>query len=152
MSDNCMIVVPVIPEFIPAPKLVQRAKKVVQEIAPEADEISLIEGEQIRLFDCGSNLLSVSCPKCSSPIEFDWWSSAMSSDYHDAYGFQLKSLNVPCCGANVTLNQLRYDSNQAFGKFALRAMNPGIEALSDEETGNIESALGCKVSVVYQHL
>ena len=79
MSDNWIIVVPAIPEFIPAPECIQRAKKVIQQMAP-AEEISLLEGERTRLFDCGSNLLSIS-PECSSPIEFDWWSSAMSSDY-----------------------------------------------------------------------
>jgi len=96
MSDDWIIVVPSAPELVPAPELIHRAKKTVQEMAPEAEDVSLIEGENTRLFDCGSNLSNISCPECSSPIEFDWWSSAMSSDYCDASGFQLNELNVPC--------------------------------------------------------
>ncbi|WSH63252.1 hypothetical protein U8Q05_16350 [Rhizobium ruizarguesonis] len=43
-----------------------------------------------------------------------------------ADGFKDLNTVAPCCGATVSLNDLRYVWPAAFGHFALEAHNPGI--------------------------
>ena len=76
----------------------------------------------------------------------------MSSDYDEKAGFQLNEYRLPCCSTSATLDVLTYVLHQAFGCFALSAMNPNIRKLSDDAVSKIEAALDCGVSVVYQHI
>jgi len=50
MSDNYIIVVPRSPNLVPAREYIQSAKVIFDELAPEADEIVIIEREHIQLY------------------------------------------------------------------------------------------------------
>ncbi len=66
--------------------------------------------------------------------------------------FNLKEVELPCCGHRCTLNDLRYDFDQGFSRWGVDVMNPNIETLDDATVARFESILGCKVKVVYQHI
>lgn len=152
MSDNWIIVAPKLPGYIPSADNVQVAMAIFKNLAPDSDEFEIIESEHTQLFDCGSNLENIECPKCKSSLEFDWWGEAMTKDFDESSGFHLKKYSVPCCPAELSLNELSYNFNQAFGRFALSAMNPNVGMLSSENLERLGAALGCQISVVYQHL
>lgn len=71
----------------------------------------------------------------------------MSDD--DDNGFQLSRYQTPCCDTAVALNELIYDWPQAFGRFTIEAMNPGIEALDAQQQRELEEILETKLIVVY---
>jgi len=152
MSDNWINIVPNIPDYIPTSQNAQDAILILKHLSPEADEIAIVEHEHIQFFDCGSNFEMIQCPECKSQIEFDWWGETMSSDFDENSGFHMKKYSLPCCLTNLSLNKLSYHFHQAFGRFALSVMNPNVGALSLEEIEKLEAALGCKISIVYQHL
>jgi len=152
MSDNWINIVPVLAEHTPTPENAQNAIIILKQLAPEAEEITVIEHDKIQFFDCGANLEMIQCPQCKSQIEFDWWGKTMSSDFDENSGFHMKHYNLPCCSTSLSLNKLSYHFHQAFGRFALSVMNPNIGTLSLEDIDKLEAALGCKISVVYQHI
>jgi hypothetical protein len=59
---------------------------------------------------------------------------------------------MPCCGSCYTLHNLAYDWPQGFALCDLRATNPNIGKLSDEQIAQFEAILGCPVRVIYAHL
>ena len=152
MSDHWITVVPKFPRHVPSPDKAEAALGLVEKSMPDADEIEVVRKEHVQFFDCGANLETIICPHCSASISFDWWGETMSSDCDEETGFRLDAYSVPCCSQSVALNQLVYQFHQAFGCFALSAMNPNIGKLSDDTVNRIEAALGCEVSVVYRHI
>lgn len=152
MSDHWILIVPERPEHIPTPDKAKAALKLLEGSILDADKIEIVQKKHIQFFDCGSNLETITCPWCSSDIPVDWWGTTMSSDYDKKSGFKLNEYRLPCCSSPASLDKLVYDFHQAFGCFALSAMNPKIGKMPDDALSKIESALGCKVSVVYQHI
>lgn len=74
----------------------------------------------------------------------------MDDDYEN--GFKLDHYRTPCCNAVKTLHELTYNWQQAFGRFALDAMNPDLGMLEDEHRRELEGILGTRLVVVYQHI
>lgn len=147
-----IVIVPQNPEHMPSSDNAQVAAKILEQMASGAEKIEIIKDERVQFFDCGGNLETVSCPRCHADIDTDWWSQTMSADFDEDTGFMLNDYRLPCCSSSVSLNALDYSFHQAFGRFALSAMNPKIGELSVEAIVKIEAALGCEVSVVYQHI
>ena len=152
MSDNWILIVPKQPEHIPSLDKAHAALEFLKEAMPDADEIETVQNEHVQFFDCGANLETITCPRCSSDIGFDWWGETMSLDYDEKAGFQLNEYRLPCCSTSAAPDELIYEFHQAFGRFALSAMNPNIRRMSDDAVRKIEATLGCDVSVVYQHI
>ena len=152
MSDNWIIVVAEHPRHVPSTKNSEAALAIFKQLVPDSYEFDIAESEHIRLFDCGSNLENIECSNCKSSLELNWWGEAMTKGFAESSGFQLKKHKVPCCSAELSLNELSYNFNQAFGRFALSAMNPNIGMLSSEAIEKLEAALGCKVQTIYRHL
>ena len=152
MSDNFIVVVPQEANHIPSPEQVETAVAVLRHLLPDAETIDVVEDEQIQFFDCGGNFEAVFCPHCKAELDMDWWGETMSADFDEETGFRMAEHALPCCGASAALNTLRYSFHQAFGRFALSVMSPNVETLTDQAMQDIETALSCKVSIVYQHL
>ena len=94
---------------------------------------------------------TVSCPHCEANRSMDWWQDAMGRDYGDD-GFLMEPRELPRCGKAATQHELTYHFPQGFGKYILRAMNPGLGELSPEQVEQFETILGCKLRVIYQHI
>lgn len=151
MSDDYIYFVPTNPRFVPEPTAVERGLTLLKQRAPRADEINVEQTDGIRLFDAGSNFESVRCPACRQEIDLDWWHDCLERDSDDD-DFSLSPYLLPCCAARRSVDQPVYDWPQAFGRFALVALNADLGRVDDKLKTEIERALGTTVTVVYQHL
>jgi hypothetical protein len=151
MSDDSITFVPIDPRFVPSEKQVSDAVGLASQLFSDADDISPIRSERIRLFDCGSNFEAVYCPACGKELDLEWWGDMMDQDFANG-GFDLLSLTMPCCGKQFTLNDLRYDWPQAFGLFGLRIRNANVGHLPNETVGQFAALLGGSVRVVYSYV
>jgi hypothetical protein len=75
----------------------------------------------------------------------------MDRDYGEE-GFQLSKDQMSCCSAEHTLHELEYQWPQGFARCELSLTNPNIGKLSDAQRVQLESLLGCRVRIIYQHL
>lgn len=150
MSDNWYILIPQDPQYVPTTSQQSKARQRFRELAPMADEVVVETFRAIRFFDCAANFQAVSCPKCRSELDMDWWMDRMNADYED--GFQLNAYDMPCCAHSATLHDLIYDWPQGFGRFALRARNPGIDRLNPSQVSEFEQLLGTGLRVIYNHI
>lgn len=150
MSDNCIVLIPEDPRLIPDASRQSRARDRFADIAPDAEEIVTKVCEKVEFFDCGANLERILCPSCGLEIPVEWWQERMNEDNDN--GFILASYSTPCCGAQRTLHDLKYEWPQGFGRFALEAMNPNIGELEERYKRELEEILGTKLHVIYQHI
>jgi hypothetical protein len=131
---------------------VDAAVAAATEIFPEAASVSPKREKAITFFSAASNFESVRCPACGAHLSMDWWNDTMEGDSDGDSGFRLDSHETPCCGKSFTLNELKYDMPQAFGMFGLELMNPNVGVLPGDTVARLESLLGSRVTIVYQHL
>jgi len=151
MSDNWIALIPRDPRYVPSTPQRMQARDLFRRLAPKADEITIIVGDDIRFFDCGANLERITCPSCNSDISLEWWQDRMKDD-SDNGSFKLQAYPMPCCSATHTLNELKYDWQQAFGRFAIEAMNPDLGELDENRIQEFAELLGTSLRVVYQHI
>ena len=151
MSDNWIALIPRDPQFVPDEALQHLAADRLAAIAPEAEEIEIKVSDHVQFFDCGANLERITCPSCGQDVSVDWWQNRMDDD-HNGSGFKLAGYSIPCCGASVRLDELRYDWPQGFARFGIDAMNPDISELSTEDIQEFETLLGTPLRAIYQHI
>lgn len=151
MSDNFIVLVPKDPRFAASTDVQRRVAEILRRLAPKADSIEPEVSEAIRFHDAGSNLESIFCPRCAAKINIDWWQDRMDDDW-DEEGFRLERYEAPCCGALLTLNELKYDWPQAFGRTSWTVQNADVGELDEMAREDLEAAAGTPLVVVYQHL
>lgn len=151
MSDNWIALIPKDPRYIPTESQRRRARDRFLELAPEADEIEIKVSNTIQFFDCGTNLVSITCPSCHATIADEWWQGRLDDDA-DKGGFKLATYVTPCCSSEHTLHELIYEWPQGFGRFAIDAMNPNIGKLNAQAIAEFEEILGTTLHVIYQHI
>jgi hypothetical protein len=149
MSDNWLRYVPCDPWFQPSASAIARAEVLLRGLLPDAEEISAVSSALPQFVHAGGNWDGVSCSSCGADLA-STWSALVDEQYKDG-GFSLVHVNLPCCGARSSLNDLRYGWPVAFGRFVLDAKNPNVESLSGE-TGRLEQVLGCQLREIQVHL
>jgi len=149
MSDNWLRYVSTDPHFRPVPSSIAAAEKLLRSFAPHAESVRSELHESVIFIHPGANWSGVACSACGVDAE-PWWEEAMSS----AAETRFVSLNTvaPCCGATVSLNELRYGWPAAFSSFVLEAMNPNIKGLSQHQVEQLSTTLGSTVREVPVHL
>jgi len=151
MSDHYLFVIPRDPRSVPTPEVQRCLVERLQQYAPGAEAVNAETTEDIRFFDCGQNFERTVCPRCVAEIHLDWWHARMDEDASGG-GFRLDRYAAPCCGANVTLNDLEYHWPQAFGRFHWEVRNPGIGELPPAIRADLEATAGFALVFVHQHL
>jgi len=149
MSDNWITLIPEDPRHVPDAVRQELARAWFAGIAPDADEIEIKVSDQVKFFDCGTNLKRIDCPSCNAEISTEWWQDRMDDDSANG-GFTLTRYRTPCCGANHSLDQLTYEWPQGFARFAVDVRNPNIGRLRDEQKAECEEILGTKLRVICQ--
>ena len=149
MSDNCLQLVPIDPQFQPSAGAAERSRQLLASFAPESESVTVSFKDCIEFFHPGGNWSGVECPSCGADAE-PWWEDAMS---HSAET-QFASLFVttPCCGSRVSLNELRYIWPAAFGRFVLEAMNPNIRDITQDQELALSHTLGSLLRKVWVHI
>jgi len=151
MSDDFIVLVSRDPSWRAEPLVLERVTAILRRLAPSADSITPEVSEAIRFHDAGSNFEGIRCPRCAAEISIDWWQNCMDED-SDGDGFALGSFEVPCCEALLNLNELKYESNQAFSRTSWTVQNANIGELSDAAGRELEEAAGLPLVAVYQHV
>lgn len=148
MSDTYFRYVPVDPAFKPTADAAAQAVAVLRSHL-HAESIAPRFAEAVEFVDAGGNWEGVSCPACGSDAAA-WWAEAMSQ----AAETQFESLQVRagCCGALVSLNELRYGWPVAFGSFILEVANPSSQGLPPRQLEQLGTALGCAMREVKVHV
>lgn len=73
-------------------------------------------------------------------------------DIAAATKFESLSLVTACCGAQTSLNELRYVWPAGFASFVLEAMNPNIARISAEQLRQLSFSLGCPLVEIPVHI
>jgi hypothetical protein len=150
MSVRFTSFIPLDPRFVPAPEAAAAALAILRAAVPEAQDLSSESDEHIVFHDCGEDLDAVRCPGCGAGIAIGTWYEWLNADY-DGAGFRLEPLNMPCCGARRTLDDLTYEAPQGFSRYALSARDVWGE-LPESLLSELEKALGCRLRTILQHL
>jgi len=149
MSDNWLQFVPTDPEFQPSAMAAERARVLFSSFAPQSDEIVASFKNSTEFFHPGGNWSGVQCSACGANAK-PWWSDAM--DAASQNNFKNLTVVAQCCGANVSLNELKYVWPAAFGRFALEAMNPNLRDLAPDQESALSAAIGHSLRKVWVHL
>lgn len=146
MSDSILRFVPADPSWQPSPADARKAVALLRSFVPEADDVKQEFEAEVRFYDPGQNWSGVECSACRADAE-PWWGDAMETAF--AYGLTSLWLEAPCCGTTISLNDLRYVSPAAFGRFALEALNPNIRDTTEEQDRRIAECLGTHVRKIW---
>ena len=154
MSDDYIRLIPTDKQWQPTPEGAAAATSYVARLfsGPEDDieEVGAEFYDQVTLIDAGENTTRISCSNCDLDIEVDWF-----FDLIEENGETFGSLDtqVPCCGAVVALDSLRYDWPVGFARFEVCAMNPtrAKYELDAAELAEVAALLGHPVTQILAH-
>lgn len=110
--------------------------------ASETDDVKSEQNAGVQFHDCGSNFERVSCAHCLAEISLEWWGETMDDDY-GVEGFALAPYELRCCQRTSSLDELRYDWPQAFGRFAITVMNPGADDVPESLLTALSASCRC---------
>jgi hypothetical protein len=152
MSDNWIQLIPTQRDFVPLASAQSQALALLRSFVPHADEVEAIATEDIQFIDCGSNWEGVACPACGADAE-EWFADELSQSFERS-GFRDLGTVAPCCGANVSLDQLKFGWPVGFAQFVLEARNPELAStgLTASQHQALEQALGCSLRIIWRHL
>ena len=149
MSENYLIIIPTDPHWQPEEAAAMSAGAILNELAPDSEEIEAFDLDEVEFFDCGENLESVKCPHCGADVT-EWWPDAM--DKAADLSFADLSVTMPCCGRPASLNDLAYDMPQGFAQFAISVTEPVITELDGAALRRIGETLGHPVRAIWQRI
>ncbi|WP_329139004.1 hypothetical protein OG552_32250 [Streptomyces sp. NBC_01476] len=156
MSDNVLSVIPTDPWWQPGREAAGRARDlVVTFVDPDAPsgvdvDTDVTWHDTVAVVDCGSNLERIGCPQCGAEIDTEWWRDLL--DYRCEDGFSSLAAQVPCCGAETSLDALEYDWPCGFARFEIAVWNPGRLWFTSDELTALADALGHPVRQVMAHI
>lgn len=113
-----------------------------------ADNISVTVHDAPVFVDCGGNLEEIICPACGEEIPFDWWGEAM--DKASTTDFSDLAVELPCCGQQSSLNDLKYDFPCGFARWVLEISDP-VDEISGEVLVEIEAIMGEELRMIEAH-
>jgi hypothetical protein len=154
-----MRVIPTDPDWQPTAEAAAGAVEYLAGLfAGPGDDVEAVEPEfyqRTTLIDCGQYLQDCSCTRCDTAIGLDWfWDLLRARNGGRMAGAPTVGelgVIVPCCGAAVTLPELRFENPVGFARFEVTAMNWTRSAwqLSDEELATMGNILGHSVTQVH---
>ena len=154
MSDSYIRLIPADPSWQPAPEAADAATAYVRSLfagpGDGADEVAHEYFEKVEFIDAGENTERVTCPSCREEIGLEWVVGVISERYPDLGDL---GVNVPCCGAALSLNDLEYDWPVGFARFEITVLNGtrDVYELQPAELTTVEELLGHPVRQVLAH-
>lgn len=148
MSDDVLSVIPTDPYWSPGPGAAERAAAAAAVLA--GAEAEAVRHDGVAFIDCGADLERIGCPRCAAPIDFDRWSDLVGARFEE--GFATLDAAVPCCGAEVSLNDLDYHWPCGFACFEIEILNPERPWFTVGEAARIGALLGHPVRQVRAHI
>jgi len=149
MSEHFVILIPTIPNFVPAREILEKGKDLFAQFLPGAEEIKTVVTDEITFVDQGENFERICCPGCGLGIETAWWQAAMDKAYEEK--FRNLNLVTPCCGLATSLNDLDYRWPAGFARWRLSARGPEQKEIPSEQLQQLEQLLGTKLRQIWVH-
>ncbi|GIF78094.1 hypothetical protein Asi02nite_76120 [Asanoa siamensis] len=118
--------------------------------ADDVEEVDYEFYDQVTLIDAGENATRIRCSRCDGESDVGWlYDLAAENDE----GFDRPDIAMPCCGAVVMLDTLRYDWPMGFARFEVSAMNPRRDKyeLDATELADVAAILGHPVTQILAH-
>ena len=154
VSDGYIRLIPTDREWQPTPEGAAAATAYVARLfsGPE-DDVEEVEYEfydRVTLIDAGENTTRISCSNCNGDLDVEWLNDLIEEN---GESFDSMDVLVPCCGAVVSLDSLRYDWPVGFARFEVSAMNPtrAKYELDAEELADVAALLGHPVAQILAH-
>lgn len=154
VSDGYIRLIPADREWQPTQAMAAAATVYVTRLfsAPE-DDVEEVKHEfydRITVIDAGENTTQVFCSNCSVDIGVEWFFDLIEKN---GESFDSLDVTVPCCGAVVSLDSLRYDWPVGFARFEVCAMNPtrAKYELDAEELRELAALLGHPIAQILAH-
>ena len=149
MSDNFLIFIPADPEFVPGFKSRKHALTYLRDHFREADKVQDEVHDKEVFVHCGGNLESVRCPICDRPLDIEWVMGQVEERFSSRP--KTRDVEVPCCGAVVDLNNLKFSWPCGFARYEISVLNPN-RTEEDHEVKVLEAALGTTLSVIWSRI
>lgn len=155
MSSDIFKLIPTDARWQPNTVQAGRARDLLARLAPASPDrtdqhIELCWHAEIEFVDCGSNLETITCPRCRTAIDTGWWSEQLSERYD--HGFADLTTTMRCCRQELGFDELDYDWPCGFARFAIELWNPDRERFSSEELAELADALGHEVHLIVAHI
>ncbi|HTP66385.1 MAG TPA: hypothetical protein VMJ66_13415 [Geobacteraceae bacterium] len=150
MPIEFLSVIPVTPGFVPAAASREVALEAFREMLPGAASVDVVVHEEISFIDSGVRFEKISCPICSMELDQIWWGDAMNTAGKRC--FKDLKVQLPCCDAMSTLNDLNYRMPSGFARFLLKAREPKAgQHLAVDKMGALENILGTPLKQIWAH-
>jgi hypothetical protein len=149
VSDSYLRLIPEDPLFVPAGGAMERARDLLERMVPDAEEVTASLHEDPVFVDAGGNAERIACPFCDADIGATWWTKAMYDPHRSA--FRRLEVVTPCCGNDVSLNDLRSEWPAGFARLVLEAWNPNVTRLDANEVSELEETLGAPLRIIWAH-
>jgi hypothetical protein len=148
MSSYQITLIPADPNYVPPADAQEAARKLLETFVPEADEVTAETRDQLDFHTGNGNWSGVLCPFCGADIQ-DWFFAKVDEKYADAW--RDLSVITPCCGKQVSLNDMNFVWPAGFALFSLEAQEPNIYDLEPTKIQVLENTLGCKLRRIWVH-
>lgn len=154
VSDGYIRLIPTDRQWQPTPECAAAATAYVARLfsGPEDDveEVQYEFYDQVTLIDAGGNTTRISCANCDGDLDVEWFHDLIEEHGEGLAGTKV---SVPCCGAHVSPDSLRYDWPVGFARFEVSAMNPtrAQYELNAEELAEVAALLGHPVTQILAH-
>lgn len=87
---------------------------------------------------------------CGVDPEVEQWDFGLETELEPF--FTNLVVMMPCCGSELSLNDLRYDWPAGFARFSLEALNPNVYDISDAQFEALQQVLGCELRKIWAHI
>lgn len=161
MAEHAIYIVPSNPHFIPTKEAQEQALAFFKEVSPLPNangDYYWNTYDRPVLIDSGEALERAICPCCAKAIDIfgedneDWWSETQEDIYKNIEGF----IEMPCCGKQAKIIELKFDSLSVFARFAIGALEPSqSDHWENEDTlkaptlAKLKEIIGCPVLVIW---
>lgn len=144
VSSSVYRFIPADPTFVPEPAARDAARNQLRG-ALGLDVTVLVHDETV-FVDQGEGFESVACPACDEPLSMEWWQERMGAA--SATSFRDLAVDVPCCNATTTLDDLVYEMPAGFARFVLQVEGADLDAWERVDVDALEQTLGCTLRQV----
>ena len=112
----------------------------------DLSKVDIVVSDNVEFIDQGSNFNGITCPRCKSEIDMEWWQDSMGT----ASESNFESLNflLPCCEEVCSLNDLEYDWPAGFAKFSIQISNLKGE-VDSSIVQKLEDIISCRIRKVW---
>jgi len=152
MIEEWGLIIPVDPTYVPNPAAQFKALQLWASRDKQGSSKTIEVHEKVHyIAPADGTLHAVCCPNCRRPVDPMWLEDAINLARAD--GFTNLYTEIPCCGAFVSLNDLKVTRGFApfgFARFCMATHNPDLLSIGNITLKHLEKILGCQLRVVWK--